>query len=233
MLPAAHDRLALLIGCQIEEFEQVWPAIADKFTIQDGIMWNDRLEEHRLKAEKKKKRHAEGAALTNAKLAAERDAKRTLSDTDSDSPSETLSGTPPSPSPSLRSSPILISQEYLALSPTTEVGRSRIDEVFDHWKQTWDHPKAMLDVKRRRLIELRLKSYSVRDLCDAISGYRNSPHHCGTNDRHTVYDSIELLLRDNGHVDAGLAFTRGPVAEQVKTLTTADLLARGHEDDFN
>jgi hypothetical protein len=32
----------------------------------------------------------------------------------------------------------------------------------------------------------------------------------GQNDRGTVYDSIELLLRDAKHIDAGLAFARNP-----------------------
>ena len=81
-----------------------------------------------------------------------------------------------------------------------------VQRVFDHWKQTWNHPKAKLDPKRRRVISVALKGYSEADLKTAITGYQNSPHHRGDNERQTVYDDIGLLLRDAAHIDAGLAF---------------------------
>lgn len=78
--------------------------------------------------------------------------------------------------------------------------------VFEHWKQIHDHPKSQLDDKRVKLIRVALKSYSAEQLCQAIDGYKNSPHHMGQNDRKTVYDDIELFLRDAKHIDAGLKF---------------------------
>ncbi len=101
-------------------------------------------------------------------------------------------------------------------------GRERPDpvfEVFDHWRKVWNHPKAQLDAKRRKVIAEAIRiGYSPSDLCDAVSGYRASPHHRGENDRQTTYDSIDLLLRDAKHIDAGLGFTRGPVP-QTSELT--------------
>ena len=82
--------------------------------------------------------------------------------------------------------------------------------VFDHWKKVHGHPQAKLDGKRGRVIREALKVYTADELCEAISGYRNSPHHMGQNDRNTVYDGIELLLRDAKHIDAGLKFARDP-----------------------
>jgi hypothetical protein len=78
--------------------------------------------------------------------------------------------------------------------------------VFDHWRVEFNHPKAKLDDKRRKLIAVALKGYSVDDLKRSISGYKNSPHHMGKNENKTVYDDIELFLRDAKHIDAGIKF---------------------------
>jgi hypothetical protein len=81
-----------------------------------------------------------------------------------------------------------------------------VEQVFEHWQEVWGKRKAQLDEKRRKVIKVALKSYPVDDLRKSISGYRNSPHHRGENDRKTPYDSIELFLRDAQHIDAGMAF---------------------------
>ena len=88
-----------------------------------------------------------------------------------------------------------------------------VQQVFDHWKQEHKHPKAQLDAKRLKVIRVALKSYSAEQLCQSISGYKNSPHHMGKNDRNTVYDDIETFLRDAKHIDAGLKF-HGKGSEQ-------------------
>lgn len=85
-------------------------------------------------------------------------------------------------------------------------GEAEVSAVMDHWKQTHGHPKAQLDTKRHKLIKDALKSYSADDLKKSISGYKNSPQHMGQNEHKTVYDSIELFLRDAKHIDAGLKF---------------------------
>lgn len=79
--------------------------------------------------------------------------------------------------------------------------------VFDHWKQIHTHPRAQLDDKREKLIRVALAKYSPEELCRSIGGYKHSPHHMGQNDRQTVYDDIEIFLRDAKHIDAGLKFS--------------------------
>lgn len=106
--------------------------------------------------------------------------------------------------------------------PTEPVGPKPDDpvaQVFDHWRTVHKHPHAQLDEKRRKLIQRALKHYSEADLCRAITGYRNSPHHMGQNDRATVYDDIELLLRDSKHIDAGLKFHDEPPRTGLSPLT--------------
>lgn len=79
--------------------------------------------------------------------------------------------------------------------------------LFDLWKVEYNHPKAKLDPKRRKKIAAALKlGYSLADLERALRGYKNSPHHMGKNDSNTVYDDIELFLRDAKHIDQGLKY---------------------------
>lgn len=92
-------------------------------------------------------------------------------------------------------------------------------EVFEHWKSVHKHPSAKLDAKRQKLIAAALISYSVADLCQSITGYRNSPHHMGQNDKATIYDDIELMLRDAKHIDAGMKFGSAPPRTELSSLT--------------
>jgi hypothetical protein len=89
-----------------------------------------------------------------------------------------------------------------------------VSRVFDHWKQVHGHPQSNLDEKRSKVIRLALASYSPDQLCQSISGYKLSPHHMGKNERNTVYDDIELFLRDAKHIDAGIKFAKQGVQEK-------------------
>jgi uncharacterized protein YdaU (DUF1376 family) len=95
-LPNDLDRLARLLGCSRQEFDDVWPAIADKFVLVDGFLVNKRLEEHRVKAIEQRERKIQAAKRTNAK----RYGERAIEESHTDSHSDTLSASPPSPSPS-------------------------------------------------------------------------------------------------------------------------------------
>jgi hypothetical protein len=91
--------------------------------------------------------------------------------------------------------------------------------VFAHWCATHSHPRAKLDAKRRKLIRAALADYTEADLCLCITGYLNSPHHMGKNDRNTVYDDIEIFLRDAKHIDAGLKFAAEPPRTDLSRQT--------------
>lgn len=98
-------------------------------------------------------------------------------------------------------------------------------KVFQHWQEVHRKPRAKLDDKRRTLIRKALKHYGDADLCQAISGYLNSPHHMGQNDQATVYDDIELMLRDSKHIDAGLKFYADPPRTDLSPKTRAIVAA--------
>ena len=88
-----------------------------------------------------------------------------------------------------------------------------VRSVFDYWREVMEHPNAVLDNKRSRAIAGRLKhGYSVEQLKRAVDGCRASPWHQGQNDRHQVYDDIELICRDAKRVEAFL--TKAEVVSQ-------------------
>lgn len=75
-------------------------------------------------------------------------------------------------------------------------------DVFAHWQMRMNHPGAKMDAKRSKLITAAIKlGYTVEHLKAAIDGCAKSPFHMGNNDRHTVFDSIELIFRSADKID--------------------------------
>lgn len=99
-------------------------------------------------------------------------------------------------------------------SKSKDMSNSRsteIEVVFGHWKSVLDHPRAVLDEKRKSLIRARLASgFSVEDLKLAIDGCRASPFHQGDNERRQVYDGIELIFRDASKVEQFMSYAVRP-----------------------
>lgn len=96
-----------------------------------------------------------------------------------------------------------------------------VDRVFEHWQTEYGKRKAVLDPKRRKAIQRALEGYDEPTLCAAISGYKLSPHHMGQNDQRTVYDDIELFLRDSKRIEAGINFARAPPARVQSPVEAA------------
>ena len=74
-------------------------------------------------------------------------------------------------------------------------------QVFEHWRQTLNHPSAKPTPERKKVIAKALKYYSVIDLQLAISGCRLSEYHMGKNETNTVHDSLELILRNSEKIE--------------------------------
>ncbi|MDP2322542.1 MAG: DUF1376 domain-containing protein [Gammaproteobacteria bacterium] len=113
----------------------------------------------------------------------------------------------------------------VGLEPDRAAVSACIERIFAHWKTVHGHPRAVLDDKRRKLIRDRLKTHDEATLCEAITGYLNSPHHMGQNDRNTVYDDIETILRSAKQIDAGLKFHAQPPRTDQSTLTRKNVAA--------
>lgn len=121
-LPKEPERLARLLGCSVEEFAEVQPAIIRKFRLTEAGLVNDRIERNRQEALLRRQRAVEKAKIAAAASWAS-DARRHASSnasstaastaTSNETPrdrSETMLGAmheqcPPSPSPSPSPSP--------------------------------------------------------------------------------------------------------------------------------
>jgi hypothetical protein len=131
----------------------------------------------------------------------------------------------PVPNPVLKSN----QEEHLELKHVLSAeGRRNRDEVFEAWKDSTDHPLARLDSKRSRVIDQALKAYPLQDVIDAVRGWRMSPHHRGENERATVYNDLELLLRDAKHIEQFRDLHRnGPIESTFLRLAAhAEALGR-------
>jgi len=88
---------------------------------------------------------------------------------------------------------------------------SEVRQVFEHWQEKLEHPKAVLDHKRSRAIKARLREgRTVEDLKQAIDGCALTPHNIGVNDRGQAYDDIELICRDAAHVERFIRNAQAP-----------------------
>jgi hypothetical protein len=78
----------------------------------------------------------------------------------------------------------------------------QVTEVFNHWKSVMNHPRSVLDAKRRRIITSRLKDgLTIEQLKTAVDGCRASPFHMGKNDDSRVHDGIDLIFRNAEKVE--------------------------------
>ena len=80
------------------------------------------------------------------------------------------------------------------------VERDPVDGVFEEWQEATGHHKAVLDRKRRRVIESALKHYPVEDCVAACRGVMLFPHNRGATNGQR-YDDITLVLRDSEHIE--------------------------------
>lgn len=85
-------------------------------------------------------------------------------------------------------------------------GKVAVADIIAHY-QTY-HPQARPGDKERKLIRGRLKDYTADQIKAAIDGCHKSPHHCGQNDRHTKFQSLGLICRDNDHVQMFLEISQ-------------------------
>jgi hypothetical protein len=99
-----------------------------------------------------------------------------------------------------------LDQDQKKKDTTASPPRGDEASVFQHWQREWSHPTAKLDDKRKKRIQARLKDFTAEQLCNAISGFKHSAWHNGTDPKGsgTVYDGIDTLLRDTEQVEKGL-----------------------------
>lgn len=97
-------------------------------------------------------------------------------------------------------------------------------QVFNAWVEATGKARATMDAKRKRLIENALKLYPLEDVLAAVRGWKNSPWHCGQNDRNLVYNGLDLLLRDAEHIERfrDLALQGPPRRSDPRSMLATD-----------
>ena len=88
---------------------------------------------------------------------------------------------------------------------TSEPDADEILQVFAHWVLTCRTPtrgpKPKLTDKRRKRIAKALKDYGLDACLQAIEGVQYSSWHMGGNPQGKKYDDLELILRDEKHIE--------------------------------
>ena len=89
------------------------------------------------------------------------------------------------------------------------VSEQEILEVYEHWISVMRPGKKRvpaLDEKRRLKVASAIADYGVDDCKLAIDGCSRSDFHMGRNKQKKRYDDLELILRDQDHIERFLAF---------------------------
>lgn len=105
-----------------------------------------------------------------------------------------------------------------------------VTEIFDHWREKMNHPRAALDPKRKRLIKAALKNYDVKDLKLAIDGCSVTPHNIGMNDRGQRYDGLHIILRDADQIDRFIQNAYNPPRIQGKRAMIEAINSQARRD---
>lgn len=89
------------------------------------------------------------------------------------------------------------------------VPENEILEVYEHWVSVMRPGKKRvpaLDEKRRLKVAAAIADYGVDECKKAIDGCARSDFHMGRNKQKKRYDDLELILRDQDHVERFLSY---------------------------
>ena len=115
------------------------------------------------------------------------------------------------------------------VEPKVERRAAEVAEVYAHYRS--HHPRCApilpSSSKEYRLIAAALKrGHTIEALCRCIDGYHRSPHHLGQNDRGERYLALELMVRDESHIVAGIEMVD---AGQGSGAGQSDRTRRSHD----
>lgn len=89
--------------------------------------------------------------------------------------------------------------------------------VFSYWVEVMGKsPNTKLTDERKNAILERLKNYDVKDIKDAIDGCRASSWHMGQNAERQLHNDIELICRDDTHLEKFMEMSPTVIAAENK-----------------
>jgi hypothetical protein len=116
--------------------------------------------------------------------------------------------------------------ELALVSPPATVTIDPVDAVFGAWQEHTGHHKAARTPDRVKRIREALKHYPVEDLVDACRGVHLSAHHRGENERNTVYDDIEHVLKNSKNIETFRDLARGQANAPPRLPQGAEMVRR-------
>ena len=72
--------------------------------------------------------------------------------------------------------------------------------ILRHWEKSTGR-KARLTPPRRKMLRRARSLYPLEECLDAAEGWQWSAHHRGENDRHQMYNDLELIFRDPASIE--------------------------------
>ena len=87
------------------------------------------------------------------------------------------------------------------LAERDETKLTDTQRVFVAWARSTGKMQSRLDGTRADLIRRRIASHGVEVVLAAVTGWQHSAHHRGENDRGTVYNGLDLILRNGSNVE--------------------------------
>jgi len=95
--------------------------------------------------------------------------------------------------------------------------------VIEFWKWCMEHPRGIHTPDKIRKIEARMaEGYDMDRMLLAIWGCSGSRHNRGENDRGRKFDSIDLILRDGGHLEEFEAMVKPEEIHEAKARFTTE-----------
>ena len=217
-LPANTDMLQRLAGVTTGEWDRLWPLVKQYWTERGGHLVNEtQLEVYADALQRKQVRVDRAKKGADARWGKAREEPKECSSNAQASDKHMLKQCPPSPSLSKSLSKTQEPENNLPVATQPRQAEARqngfaedVKTVVKHYQT--HHPRSRPGDKEKALIRKRLQppeKWTVAELCQAIDGYHESPHHCGDNDRGTKYLGLSLIFRDSAHVQAGVEFADG------------------------
>ena len=92
-------------------------------------------------------------------------------------------------------------------------------EVFDFWKNTFNHSRSIFDSKRKALIKSAIKLGFSKESCfAAITGCSKTPHNIGENDTGTKYDGIHIIFKDAAQIERFINNSTNPPQSKINNV---------------
>ena len=96
------------------------------------------------------------------------------------------------------------------------VSDALISEVYEYWLSQMRPGRTRvpaLDEKRRLKVASAIADYGALECMRAIDGCKRSDFHMGRNKQNKKYDDLELIFRDQDHIERFLSYVAGPASE--------------------